>query len=65
MTRPGTCAICKKDLVVGEKVYFDPTKPQGSHLAHVVCWDTLRKSRTKAKPRGTERLSEEPLDPPF
>ena len=69
LTRTGRCAICKTDMPIGETVYHDPTKRQGSHLAHVKCWDDLlatRKAQGITKPRGkTEKLSSEPLDPPF
>lgn len=69
LTRSATCAICKNSIDVGEHVYHDATKSQGSHLAHKDCWDTLRKSRpsTFEKKRNSQReiKSTEPLDPPF
>lgn len=69
LTRIGRCAICKMDMHIGETVYHDPTKRQGSHLAHVKCWDDLladRKAKGVTTPRGSrEILSTEPLDPMF
>lgn len=66
-TRKTRCAICKTAMPTGETVYFDATKSQGSHLAHVKCWDDLRATRgPKPKPKTRPvRVSDEPLDPPF
>ena len=68
LTQSATCAICKKAMPEGELVYFDPTKRQGSHLAHSGCWDELRKSRgiDSLKPKkGLPAVSSEHLAPPF
>ena len=73
MTQNGTCAICAKDIPKGSLAYFDPTKRQKSHLAHPLCWETLREERRKEKIRGQEVkkapkpeiLSTERLAPPF
>lgn len=68
----GKCAICKTGLPPGLEVYHDPSKRQGSHLAHVGCWEELLESRGGAgaqiNKRGSKKGSErsvEALDPPF
>jgi hypothetical protein len=68
-TRKTTCAICRVEIPTATLVYCDPTKRQGSHIAHVKCWDDLRASRAgkpqdKPKTKPTVQ-SHEPLDPPF
>lgn len=71
MTRKGTCAICAKGLPVGENVYHDPSKDQGSHLVHTKCWEDLKESRKgsidpyEKKKKPSPKLSTEPLDAPF
>lgn len=72
LKKDSTCAICKKKATTGETVYHDPSKRQGSHLAHAECWEKLLEARGGAasqinKPRsqkGSER-SREDLDPAF
>lgn len=65
----GTCVICKVPFGKGIRVYHDTAKPQGQHLVHEACWDTLRASRPRqigtGKPKATVTLSVEELDPPF
>lgn len=69
-TRKTTCAICRVEIPTATEVYFDATKRQGSHIAHVKCWDDLLAKRRADGVKPVKSVkptiqATEPLDPPF